>query len=47
MVFCLFQPVFLNEVMVKKPADEDDVFQVSLIERVYNLRCHSQNDRLL
>lgn len=41
-----FQPVFLNEVMVKKPTEEDgDVFHLSHIDRVYNLRCHSQNDR--
>ena len=37
--------MFLNEVMVKKPEEDSDVFHLSHIDRVYNLRCHSQNDR--
>ena len=38
--------MFLNEVMVKKPEEEkNDVFHLSHIDGVYNLRCHSQYDR--
>ena len=38
--------MFLNEVMVKKPEEEkSDVFHLSHIDGVYNLRCHSQYDR--
>ena len=40
------QPVFLNEVMIKKSENpDDDSFIVSHIDRVFHLRCNSKSDR--
>lgn len=43
-----FQPIFLNEVLVKLPTDpssEEPVFHISHIDRVYTLRADNINER--
>lgn len=43
-----FQPVFLNEVLVKLPTDpssDEPVFHISHIDRVYTLRTDNINER--
>lgn len=44
----LFQPIFLNEVLVKLPTDpssDEPVFHISHIDRVYTLRTDNINER--
>ncbi|XP_060608466.1 intersectin-1-like isoform X3 [Ruditapes philippinarum] len=39
-------PIFLNEVMIKKPNTDDvESFTISHIDRVYNLKSHNQSER--
>jgi len=43
-----FQPVFLNEVLVKLPTDpssDEPVFHISHIDRVYTLKTDNINER--
>lgn len=43
-----FQPIFLNEVLVKLPTDpssDEPVFHISHIDRVYTLRTDNINER--
>lgn len=43
-----FQPIFLNEVLVKLPTDpsgDEPIFHISHIDRVYTLRAESINER--
>lgn len=45
---CVFQPIFLNEVLVKLPTDpsgDEPLFHISHIDRVYTLRAESINER--
>lgn len=45
---CPFQPLFLNEVLVKTPADpssDEPLFHVSHIDRVYALKTETLNER--
>lgn len=47
-VLTLFQPIFLNEVLVKLPTDpssDEPVFHISHIDRVYTLRTDNINER--
>lgn len=44
----VFQPIFLNEVLVKLPTDpsgDEPLFHISHIDRVYTLRAESINER--
>ncbi|KAJ8314820.1 hypothetical protein KUTeg_006970 [Tegillarca granosa] len=44
----LYKPIFLNEVAVKKPSDEDAdpcQFHISHIDRVFNLKATNQTER--
>lgn len=43
----LIQPIFLNEVMVRRLGEDDNdcLFQVSQVERVYNLKAPSLTER--
>lgn len=44
----IFQPIFLNEVLVKLPTDpssDEPVFHISHIDRVYTLRTDNINER--
>lgn len=48
MVVVRFQPIFLNEVLVKLPTDpsgDEPLFHISHIDRVYTLRAESINER--
>lgn len=43
-----FQPIFLNEALVKLPTDpssDEPVFHISHIDRVYTLRTDNINER--
>lgn len=45
-----FQPVFLNEALVKQPSDpssDEPVFHISHIDRVYTLKTENINERLV
>ncbi|CAG00361.1 unnamed protein product, partial [Tetraodon nigroviridis] len=47
-VVASFQPIFLNEVLVKLPTDpsgDEPLFHISHIDRVYTLRAESINER--
>lgn len=46
--FSQFQPLFLNEVLVKMPPDpssDEPLFHVSHIDRVYTLKTETLNER--
>ncbi|MEQ2186311.1 Intersectin 1 (SH3 domain protein), partial [Goodea atripinnis] len=46
----VYQPIFLNEVLVKLPTDpsgDEPLFHISHIDRVYTLRAESINERAL
>ena len=42
-----YQPIFLNEVMIKKPADDSDsqVFHLHHVDRIYSLKAVSNTER--
>lgn len=45
---CFFQPIFLNEVLVKLPTDpssDEPIFHISHIDRVYTLKTDNINER--